>query len=198
MNFQFWVEHLCFQSQSIFIFALGDSSQFFVHNIVCFLNVLTNEGSCFETFSFETKIITLNVTGLEGIVRQLIDNGADINAVNYDKNSALILAILSGKYYTILMFLLKISFEKTKTFFLSITRKFSRVSTHSKRNSVNDFSHPPRTYLMLYLLCTKLDNLARCRTTLNMFWEDGWDRLTVLNTVCFLSIAIDHWFLIFI
>lgn len=77
----------------------------FLHIILFFFNALTNEGSCFKTFSFETKIITLNVTGLEGIVRELIDDGADVNAVNYDKNSALILAILSGKYYTILIFL---------------------------------------------------------------------------------------------
>lgn len=43
----------------------------------------------------KTKIQpTLNVTGLEKIVKQLIDNGADINGTNqFNNNSALILAI---------------------------------------------------------------------------------------------------------
>lgn len=43
----------------------------------------------------KTKIQpTLNVTGLEKIVKQLIDNGADINGTNQlNNNSALILAI---------------------------------------------------------------------------------------------------------
>lgn len=45
-----------------------------------------------------------NVVGLERIVEQLLDNGADINAIasnamGQSGNSALILAIQSGKYH---------------------------------------------------------------------------------------------------
>lgn len=43
----------------------------------------------------------LDVTGPESLIKLLIENGADVNAVNDVNNSALILAISNGKSYKI-------------------------------------------------------------------------------------------------
>lgn len=43
------------------------------------------------------KQFTLNTTGSERIVQKLIENGANINGVNNEKDSALNLAIKKGK-----------------------------------------------------------------------------------------------------
>lgn len=41
---------------------------------------------------------SINNTGHEKIVELLIENGADVNIVNNDKNTALILAVNQGSY----------------------------------------------------------------------------------------------------
>lgn len=73
------------------------------------------------------KKVNSKFTGLERIVKRLIDNGADINHVNKYNNSALILAIQSGKNVKILTYSVEMKVLE-KTFFFA--KDLKRLRNH--------------------------------------------------------------------
>lgn len=81
------------QGRTALMYAAQEGDNFAFHNCKCveFIN--------YTFWEYQAQLRSPNITGRESMVKLLIENGADVNAVNTHNHSALFLACKSGKFY---------------------------------------------------------------------------------------------------